>query len=68
MKKVRRAPDSQRLDKENLSDKATVPKQVTQNSLHYYNLLRFQNPLGLIKYSLNVIVYWFCIIADPQIF
>lgn len=28
VKKVRRAPDSQRLDKENLSDKATVPKQM----------------------------------------
>lgn len=31
VKKVRRAPDSQRLDKENLSDRVTVPKQVTQN-------------------------------------
>ena len=30
MKKVRRAPDVQRSDKENLSDKATIPKQVSR--------------------------------------
>lgn len=74
MKKVRRAPDSQRLDKENLSDKATVPKQVTQNILYIITTSRgfrlhcFERKLELIKYSLNVIVYWLCIIADLQIF
>lgn len=66
MKKVRRAPDSQRLDKENLSDKATVPKQVlTQNILYIITTSRgfrlhcFERKLELIKYSLNVIVYSF---------
>lgn len=64
VKKVRRVSDFQRLDKENLSDKVIVFKQVIQNLLYYYNFLRFQNLFGLIKYLLNVIVYWFCIIVD----